>query len=280
MFHRWNVSFGTELSLLLLPCWRKAETLQGWLEGVFARHREEVFVVRVSVQSAVQKAILLYAGVSLAACADSPGGPIPYNVSNFGTPDSPQLVALEAGYKIAPMDTISVKVFKMPDLTGDYEVDLAGQISMPLIGEVRAFDLTTAQLDDALTRRLGEKYLENPDVSIGIKSSTRRNVTVDGAVNKAGSYPVYGPTTLMQAVAAAGGARQDANIRRVAIFRTISGQRQAAAFDLQSIRRGEMEDPQVYAGDIVVIDGSAIKALQSQILQSVPLFSIFNPLPL
>jgi polysaccharide export outer membrane protein len=280
MFHRWNVSFGTELSLLLLPCWRKAETLQGWLEGVFARHREEVFVVRVSVQSAVQKAIVLYAGVSLAACADNPGGPIPYNVSNFGTPDSPQLVALEAGYKIAPMDTISVKVFKMPDLTGDYEVDLAGQISMPLIGEVRAFDLTTAQLDDALTRRLGEKYLENPDVSIGIKSSTRRNVTVDGAVNKAGSYPVYGPTTLMQAVAAAGGARQDANIRRVAIFRTISGQRQAAAFDLQSIRRGEMEDPQVYAGDIVVIDGSAIKALQSQILQSVPLFSIFNPLPL
>ena len=115
------------------------------------------------------------------------------------------MVPLEAGYKIAPMDTLTVKVFKMPDLSGDYEVDLAGQISMPLIGEVAAYDLTTAQLDESLTRRLGEKYLENPDVSVGIKSSTRRSVTVDGAVNKAGSYPVYGPTTLMQAVAAAGG---------------------------------------------------------------------------
>ena len=55
---------------------------------------------------------------------------------------------LEAGYKIAPMDTLTVKVFKMPDLSGDYEVDLAGHISMPLIGEVPAYDLTTAQLDE------------------------------------------------------------------------------------------------------------------------------------
>jgi len=216
-------------------------------------------------------------GLMLAGCADSRGGPIPYNVSSFGTPDAPQLVPLEAGYKIAPMDMVSVKVFKMPDLTGDYEVDLAGHISMPLIGEVSAYDLTTAQLDAALTHKLGEKYLENPDVSVGIKSSTRRNVTVDGAVNHSGSFPLNGPTTLMQAVAAAGGAREDANIRRVAIFRSIGGQRQAAAFDLQDIRRGAAKDPQVYAGDIVVIDGSAIKALQKQIMQNVPLLS-FVPL--
>lgn len=215
--------------------------------------------------------------LGIAGCSDSPGGPIPYNVSNFGTPDSPELVPLEAGYKIAPMDTVSVKVFKMPDLTGDYEVDLAGHISMPLIGEVRAYDLTTAQLDQALTAKLGEKYLQNPDVSVGIKSSTRRNVTVDGAVQKAGSYPVNGPTTLMQAVAAAGGASDDANIRRVAVFRTISGQRQAAAFDLQAIRRGQAKDPPIYAGDIVIIDGSSIKATQKQIFQSFPLLSIFKP---
>ena len=82
----------------------------------------------------------------------------------------------------------------------------------------------------------------------------------------------------MQAVAAAGGAREDANIRRVAIFRTIGGQRQAAAFDLQAIRRGEAKDPPVYAGDIVVVDGSGIKALQKQIFQSVPLLSIFRPI--
>lgn len=234
-------------------------------------------MVRLKVRPALT-AILGLAGLVLTGCADSRGGPIPYNVSSFGTPDAPQIAALEAGYKIAPMDTLTVKVFKMPDLSGDYEVDLAGHISMPLIGEVRAFDLTTAQLDTALTQKLGEKYLENPDVSVGIKSSTRRNVTVDGAVNKAGSYPVFGPTTLMQAVAAAGGTSEDANARRVAIFRTIGGRRQAAAFDLTSIRRGEDPDPEVYAGDIVVIDGSGIKAAQKQILSSIPLLSIFGPL--
>ena len=219
---------------------------------------------------------VLAAAAGLAGCGDKRGGPIPYNQA-FGTPDSPSIVPLETGYKIAPMDTLNVKVFRMPDLTGDYEVDLTGQISLPLIGSVSAADLTTAQLDQSLTSRLGEKYLENPDVSVGIKSSTRRSVTVDGAVNKSGSFPVNGPTTLMQAVAAAGGTGPDANPRRVAIFRQISGKRQAAAFDLTSIRRGEAEDPQVYAGDIVVIDGSSVKALQKQLLNSLPMLSIFKP---
>ena len=140
---------------------------------------------------------LLTLALALVGCADRPGGPIPYNVSNFGVPDSPQLVPLEAGYKIAPMDTLTVKVFKMPDLSGDYEVDLAGNISMPLVGELRAYDLTTAQLDESLTQKLGVKYLENPDVSVGIKSSTRSSVTVDGAVSRSGTYPLNGPMTLM-----------------------------------------------------------------------------------
>jgi polysaccharide export outer membrane protein len=233
--------------------------------------------VKVAEKSAFFAVLLVAFGLLLAGCADSRGGPIPYDVSNFGTPDAPQVAPLEAGYKIAPMDILTVKVFKMPDLSGDYEVDLTGNISMPLIGEVTAYDLTTAQLDQSLTHKLGEKYLENPDVSVGIKSSTRRSVTVDGAVNKSGSYPINGPTTLMQAVAAAGGTREDANARRVAIFRTIGGKRQAAAFDLTSIRRGESPDPQVYAGDIVVIDGSGVKAAQKQLLNSLPILSIFRP---
>ena len=220
---------------------------------------------------------LLSAASLLAGCADKRGGPIAYGPSNFGVPDAPTVVPLGAGYKIAPLDTLSIKVFKMPDLSGDFEVDLTGQISIPLIGSITATDYTTAQLDEQLTQRLGAKYLENPDVSVGIKSSTSRSVTVDGAVNKAGGFPINGPVTLMQAVAQAGGASPEANIRRVAVFRQIAGKRQAAAFDLASIRRGEMADPQVYAGDIVIVDGSSIKALQKQILNSLPIVSMFKP---
>jgi polysaccharide export outer membrane protein len=82
----------------------------------------------------------------------------------------------------------------------------------------------------------------------------------------------------MSAVALAGGADADtANMRRVAVFRTIDGKRQAAAFDLLSIQRGEMPDPPVYSGDIIIVDGSSAKATTKKIFQSIPLLSIFRP---
>jgi polysaccharide export outer membrane protein len=204
-------------------------------------------------------------------CAETRGGAIPY--ANLGTPDAPSLAPLEATYRIA----LSVKVFKMADLSGDYDVDLTGQISLPLIGNVLAADRTTGELRELLARRLGEKYFEHPDVSVSLKSSTRRSVTLDGAINHAGSFPVLGPTTLMQAVALAGGTSPEANPRRTVIFRQIGGKRQAASFDLAAIRRGVDPDPQVYAGDIIIMDGSGIKALQKQILSGLPFLSIFKP---
>ena len=221
-------------------------------------------------------ASMLAGAMLLTACSDSRGGPIPYD-KPLAAPDEPRIVALESNYKIAPMDQLGIKVFKSEDLTADYEVDLAGRISLPFIGEVEAANMTTAQLDERLTAKLGEKYLENPDVSVSIKRSTARVVTVDGAVRESGSFPVAGPMSLIQAVALAKGTTEEANPRRVAVFRTIQGQRQAAAFDLTSIRRGQAPDPQIYPGDIIVVDGSGIKALQKQILQNLPLFSIFRP---
>ena len=82
----------------------------------------------------------------------------------------------------------------------------------------------------------------------------------------------------MRAVASAKGITDDANPHRVAVFRTVSGQRQGAAFDLVAIRRGEAPDPQLYPGDIVVVDGSSIRQAYKQILGSIPLLAIFGPL--
>src|SRR5665213_1061516 len=84
---------------------------------------------------------------ALAGCASSRGGPIPYNPTGFVAPDSPSTQALEDDYKIAPLDTLHIEVFQVPDLTRDFDVDLTGMISMPLIGSVKAVGLTTAQLD-------------------------------------------------------------------------------------------------------------------------------------
>jgi len=138
--------------------------------------------------------------------------------------------------------------------------------------------MTTAELDQKLTKKLGEKYLEHPDVSVAIKQSAGRLVTVDGAVKNSGSFPIPGSLSLMQAIALAQGPNDDANPHRVAIFRTIGGKRQAAAFDLVAIRRGQSQDPPVYPGDIVVVDGSSNKALQKKLLQSIPLLAIFGPI--
>lgn len=210
-------------------------------------------------------------------CADTRGGTLPYD-QVLAVPDAPHVQALPADYRIAPLDKLTIKVFKADDLSGDYDVDLAGHISLPLVGEVEAVNLTTEQLDQKLTALLGQKYFEHPDVSVSIKQSTANVVTVDGAVKESGQFQVPGPVSLVQAVAMAKGTSDDANARRVAVFRMINGQRQGAAFDLTSIRRGQAPDPQIYPGDIIVVDGSSVKATEKQLFQAWPLLSIFTPL--
>jgi polysaccharide biosynthesis/export protein len=227
----------------------------------------------------LRAALLMLGLVALmlaAGCAPKRGGNIPYDVQ-LAKPDAPAPVALEDNYKIAPLDTLKIAVFQVPDLSGEFEVDLTGNIAMPLIGTVKAIDKTPATLQAELAQRLGEKYLQSPDVSVGVKSSSTRNVTLDGAVRYPGMYPVDRTITLIQAVALAKGTTEEANPRRVAVFRNIGGQRMAAAFDLVSIRRGEAEDPKIYSGDIIVVDGSSVKQVQREILSALPILGMFNP---
>jgi polysaccharide biosynthesis/export protein len=82
---------------------------------------------------------------------------------------------------------------------------------------------------------------------------------------------------LMRAVALAQGTSEDANPSRVYVFRTISGQRMAAAFDLRAIRRAEAEDPPIYGNDIVVVDGNRARSLFRDVIQTLPVLSLFRP---
>lgn len=223
-------------------------------------------------------ALVLPFCLGLAACAGSRGGDIPYHPAQeaFGEPDSPALQGLESSYRISPLDKVKVTVFQVADLTGEYDVDLVGNIAMPLIGNIKAVDLTTDELDKKITQMLSEKYLQSPDVSIGILSSSTRVVTIDGAVRDPGIFPLNGPMTLIQVIARAKGTADDANPRRVAVFRQIKGQRMAAAFDLTDIRRGKVEDPRIYSGDIVVVDGSSVRAAQREVLTALPVLGLFS----
>lgn len=222
-------------------------------------------------------AFLVAALALLGGCAGTRGGPIPYNPQNFAAPDAPAVAQLEDDYRIAPLDKLKISVFQVQDLSGDFEVDLMGNVSLPLIGTVKAVDMTTAQLDQKITQMLAAKYLQHPEVTVSVSASSTRVVTVDGAVAAPGVFPVTGRLTLIQVIAMAHGTSQDANPHRVAVFRQIQGQRMAAAFDLTSIRRGQDEDPRIYSGDIVVVDGSNVKSIYGTILSAIPLLTVFRP---
>lgn len=220
---------------------------------------------------------MMMVGLALLAAACSPqrGGSIAYDPANFGTPDAPKVAAVDDAYKLAPLDTVSVSVYQVPDLSRDFTIDQAGRITMPLIGRIEAVGVSTTELGTTIAQKLAEKYLRDPNVTVALKDSASRVVTVDGSVRQPGIYPAVTSLTLVQAIALARGTDDLANPRRVAIFRTIGGKRMAAAFDLTSIRRGEMADPQVFPGDTVVVDGSGVKKAQRDIMQALPLASIF-----
>lgn len=218
---------------------------------------------------------LLAAGLS--ACA-SRGGSISYEVQDFGAPDPISETTLLEDYTIAPLDELSIQVFQVAELSGKYEVDLTGRINMPLIGSVRAVDLTADQLSEELKRRFAQGYLTNPEIGVGISESRGSVLTVEGSVARPGVYPAIGRRTLLQAIAQAGGIDEFGNPRRVAIFRQIDGKRMAAAFDIADIRAGEADDPQVFRGDIIVVDGNRVRRAWRDTISSFPIFNIFSPI--
>jgi polysaccharide export outer membrane protein len=137
---------------------------------------------------------------------------------------------------------------------------MGGKLLLPLVGQIQAAGRTPAELSTDIAAALKKHYMKDPQVVVQVKDAQSQKVTVDGAVGQPGVYPLTGPTTLMQAVSLAKGADPKlANPRRVAIFRTINGQRRSAFYDLTEIRSGRQPDPPVYGSDIVVVDTSGAK---------------------
>lgn len=213
----------------------------------------------------------------LAGCTGSRSDYVSYERPDFGEPDAPSMTRLAQDYRIAPLDKLSINVFQVDQLSGEYQVDLTGNIAMPLVGNVEAVDKTPEELQEHLAAVLSETYLRNPDVTVGVTEATGSSITVEGSVRRPGVYPTFGNLTLLQAMALGGGPDEFANPRTVVIFRQIDGERMAAGFDLTTIRRGEDPDPEVYRGDIIVVDGSNTRRAWRDVLQSIPVFSIFRP---
>lgn len=222
--------------------------------------------------------ISIVGALALAACASS-NSSIPER--DLPPPDPVALATIgsNAEYRIGPMDTLEVSVFQAPNLNRAVQVDATGVISLPLLGIVPAAGRTTQELQTEIAAKLGEKYMQSPEVMVAVKEFASQRVTIDGAVTQPGVYPIRGRTTLLQAVALAKGTKARlANDRQVVVFRTVDGQRMAARFDLAAIRQGEADDPEIFGNDVIVVDQSTGRGLLREVLGVLPVFSVFRPL--
>lgn len=135
-----------------------------------------------------------------------------------------------------PGDIVRVKIWREPDLSGDYDVNAQGMAVFPKIGALRVTDITTDSLQRVLIATYSE-YLRDPAIEI----TPLRRVTVLGAVKNPGLYPVDPTMSVADAVALAGGPTPDGNQKKVEIIRgnqkknvTVTVHQQVASAQLRS----------------------------------------------
>lgn len=182
------------------------------------------------------------------------------------------------GYRIGPLDKLDVNVFQVKDLTGTVDVDSAGEISLPLVGELHAGGRTPDAVAKDIAGKLRGTYVKDPQVTVTVKESLSQKATVGGAVSKPGVYPLPGHTTLSSVVALAGGPDPEhANAREVRLIRIVNGQRMQATYNLAAIEKGSAEDPEVYGNDTVIVGVSGSKAMMKNFGILSPLIYLLRP---
>lgn len=179
--------------------------------------------------------------------------------------------AQERTYRIGPFDKLAINVFGVPELSQTIQVDAAGRIALPLVGDIEAAGKTPQDVSNEITERLRGRYVRNPQVSVNVEETVSQVVTVDGQVREPGLYPVLGRMTLMRTIASAKGASEFARLQDVVIFRRVGDQEMAALYNLAAIRRGVYPDPEIFANDVVVVGDSPSRRLFRDILQAAPL---------
>jgi polysaccharide export outer membrane protein len=176
-------------------------------------------------------------------------------------------------YKVGPLDVLEVTVFKVPELSKAVQVSEAGTINFPLVGEVAAGGRTAREIEQSLTKLLGSKYLQNPQVTVFVKEYNSQRVTIEGAVKKPGVIPMAGGLSLVQAIAQAQGLETTAETT-VVVFRVTNGKRAAAKYDITDIREGKSDDPQLQAGDVIIVPASDVKEGINTVVKFLPLATL------
>lgn len=187
--------------------------------------------------------LLLLVAACSASSTSSPSPPAASVVPEPAAKAAAPATHAGAGYLLGPGDKIRVTVFGHEDLSGEFEVDAAGNVALPLIQSVPAQGLTPPALEKQIAERLVEsEYVRNPRVSVEVL--TYRPFYIYGEVMKPGGYPYVNGMTVHNAIALAGGFSYRARTSSVRLRRTTNGQQTESDVPL---------DTTVLPGDVIEV---------------------------
>ena len=183
-------------------------------------------------------------------CADAE--PIPRN--------RPDVASAAAGlpvptdYVIGPDDVLGINFWRDPDMSGDVTVRPDGNITLPLIRDVKAAGLRPEELREVITKA-ASKLIEDPNVTVIVRQINSRNVFITGNVARPGPYPLSGQMTVLHLITVAGGLTEFANAKKILINRTENGRATVKPFNYNEVSEGKKLEQNItlQPGDTVVV---------------------------
>ena len=210
----------------------------------------------LSVESGI---LIIVLSGSLLGQAASPGqadrGLSPGMAASTGTPSASSGTAPhDNSFVIGNDDRLAINVWKEPDLTRTIPVRSDGKISLPLVGEMQAAGRTPLQLEQDIGAKLKD-FITAPEVTVIVEQINSQKFNILGQVAKPGSYPLSSATTVLDAIAAAGGFRDFAKQKSMYILRKNSaGGETRIAFNYKDVIKGKNTEQNIKLepGDTIV----------------------------
>jgi len=158
-------------------------------------------------------------------------------------------------YRLGPGDKLRIEVYKDEQLSQSVQVRPDGKITLPLIGDLEASSHTPIELRDTITTSLKE-YITNPTVTVIVVEALASQVYVMGEVTHPGTMQLHGPTTILQALAMAGGFKEFANTKDVKVLRPRGGGNNSVEtirFNYKDVVNGDAKPFYLRSGDTVIV---------------------------
>jgi polysaccharide export outer membrane protein len=160
----------------------------------------------------------------------------------------------DASYKIGPQDVLRIDVWKEPEISRSVPVRPDGKVSLPLLNDVQAAGLTAMELANVITEGL-KKFMNSPQVTVGVSEINSRRVYVTGEVARPGAFPLLPNMTVLQALTSSGGFTQFARIKNIYVLRTEGGKQVKHTFNYKDVVSGKRPEDNIVLqpGDTIVV---------------------------